>query len=83
MRRDAFSLRELARLLEGDAVLGGVSFPSPGHSRSDRSGRILLGPHYPDGFWVESFSGMICFPSGNSCAIGSVCRACCPTVPLS
>jgi hypothetical protein len=38
-------------------VSGGVSFPSPGHSRKDRSGRILLGPRYPDGFWVASFAG--------------------------
>ena len=50
------TLPEFARILNGQIVSGGVSFAPPGHHPKDRSGRLFVGPQYPAGFWVETFS---------------------------
>ncbi len=50
-------LRAIARVLEGTVVSGGVNFRAPGHKPGDRSGRLLLGSQYPEGFWATSWSG--------------------------
>src|SRR4051794_27048322 len=51
------TIAEMARILEGDPVSRGVNFRAPGHGPGDRSARLLLGPQYPDGFWVKSWAG--------------------------
>jgi putative DNA primase/helicase len=50
------TLSEIARALGGRVVSGGVNFRAPGHSHVDDSGRVLVGPNYPNGFWVKSWS---------------------------
>lgn len=51
------TLASVARVLGGEVIAGGVSFPAPGHAPRDRSGRVLVGSEYPDGFWVKSWCG--------------------------
>jgi hypothetical protein len=49
-------LRELARLLGGEAFGNNILAPGPGHSRRDRSLSITLDPSRPYGIRVNTFS---------------------------
>src|SRR5215218_763716 len=49
--------RQVARALGGKAYGDTVRAPGPGHSLKDDSLSVLIGPEYPDGFWVHSFAG--------------------------
>jgi hypothetical protein len=49
--------RALAHALGGEAHGTRIQAPGPGHSNQDRSLSILVDPHAPDGFVVESFAG--------------------------
>jgi hypothetical protein len=51
------NVREVARLLGGDALGRCVLCPGPGHSRTDRSLSVKLGDDAPEGFVVHSFAG--------------------------
>jgi hypothetical protein len=55
---DTLDIREVARVLGGDALHGNRALvPGPGHSRRDRSLSIRLAPDAPDGFMVHSHAG--------------------------
>ncbi|MEN3238920.1 toprim domain-containing protein [Methylobacterium ajmalii] len=50
-------LRSIAQALGGQVMPGGqVSFPPPGHSRTDRSGSFKFDPSAPDGFLINTLS---------------------------
>src|SRR5262245_42737839 len=50
-------LRSMARALDGEVVGRGVLCPGPGCSRENRSLRVTLLSHSPDGLLVHSFRG--------------------------
>lgn len=49
-------IKAIARALGGEVNSGGVSAPGPGHSKHDRSMRLIMDPSAPHGFRVHSFS---------------------------
>ncbi|WP_455873070.1 AAA family ATPase [Rhizobium yanglingense] len=49
--------REIAAALGGTARGNQISAPGPGHSRKDRSLRILLDPSAPEGFVIHAHAG--------------------------
>lgn len=51
------SIKQLARLLGGEASGPKVLAPGPGHSNHDRSMVVFMDATNPDGFRVHSFSG--------------------------
>jgi hypothetical protein len=50
-------IKEIARIMGGEARGNQAYVPGPGHSPKDRSLSIKLEPSAPDGFLVHSFSG--------------------------
>src|SRR5215204_4123213 len=52
----ASSLREIARLLDGEVAGQQVVCPGPGHSPQDRSLSVRLDPRAPGGILVHSFA---------------------------
>jgi putative DNA primase/helicase len=49
--------QQIARALGGEVNSNGVSAPGPGHSKHDRSLRVIMDPNAPDLFRVHSFAG--------------------------
>jgi putative DNA primase/helicase len=50
------TLRQIAAALGGDVSGSFVLAPGPGHSSKDRSLKVRLSPHLPDGFDCKSFA---------------------------
>ena len=68
-----FDLKELARLLDGDASVSQVVAPGPRHSRKDRSLSVRLHPLRRMGSSCSATRAMIGAKVATTCASGWVC----------